>query len=158
MIELQNIDLIVYDFDGVMTNNHTIVFEDGTEAVIISRADGLGVDIIRKYNIPQMIISTESNSVVSRRASKLRIDVLQNCKDKKDALVNICKDKEYDISKVIFVGNDLNDIDVMKMVGYPVAPYDAHPLVIDISIYVTKAKGGNGVIRELAEILSNDTQ
>tara|TARA_B100002051_G_C16745279_1_gene647158 strand:- start:6419 stop:6895 length:477 start_codon:yes stop_codon:yes gene_type:complete len=156
MIKAHNIDLIVYDFDGVMTNNHAMVFEDGTEAVIISRADGLGVDLIRKHNVPQMIISTESNPVVSRRANKLKIDVLQDCKDKKDALIYICEKKQYDISKVIFIGNDLNDLDVMKTVGYPIAPSDAHPLVIDISILVTKAKGGDGVIRELADILSGD--
>ena len=151
MFENKNIDLIVYDFDGVMTNNRAIVMQDGTEAVIVNRADGLSVDYIRKKNIPQMILSTESNPVVKARAKKLKIDVVQNCGDKREALRKVCEEKGYDLSKVVFVGNDLNDLEAMKIVGYPVAPADAHPFVLEIATLVTKAKGGEGVVRELAD-------
>ncbi len=83
---LKNIDLIVYDFDGVMTDNRVIVFQDGTEAVIANRADGLGVDYFRDLGIPQLILSTETNPVVKARAAKLRLKVIASCKDKKSAL------------------------------------------------------------------------
>ena len=155
MFENKNIDLIVYDFDGVMTNNRAIVFQDGTEAVMVNRADGLGVDYIRRAGISQMILSTESNPVVQARAKKLNIEVIQNCDNKKEALQKICKDKGLDLSKVVFVGNDLNDMEVMKIVGYTVAPTDAHPDVLNIAVFITKAKGGDGVVRELAEKIVN---
>lgn len=150
-INKDDIDLIIYDFDGVMTDNRAIVMQDGTEAVIVNRADGLSVDYIRKKNIPQMILSTESNPVVKARAKKLKIDVIQNCDNKKTALLKLCKEKGYDLAKVVYVGNDLNDIEAMKIVGYPIAPADAHPDIIDIASFVTKAKGGEGVVRELAD-------
>ena len=155
LFKSNNFNLIVYDFDGVMTDNRVIVSQDGTEAVIVNRADGLGVDYLRKEGIPQMILSTESNPVVNARAKKLRIDLIQNCGDKKETLSKVCKEKGYDLAKVIFVGNDLNDLEAMKIVGYPVAPADAHPRTLDISVLVTKAKGGKGVVRELADIILN---
>ena len=71
-------------------------------------------------------------------------------------LINICKEKGYDLSKVIFVGNDLNDLEVMKIVGYPIAPLDAHQKILDIAILVTLVKGGDGVIRELADNILNN--
>ena len=67
----------------------------------------------------------------------------------------ICEEKSHDLSKVIFVGNDLNDLEAMKIVGYPVAPADAHPFILNIAVLVTKAKGGKGVVRELADIILN---
>ena len=156
-INKNNIDLFIYDFDGVMTNNCAIVFQDGTEAFMVNRADGLGVDYIRRAGISQMILSTESNPVVQARAKKLNIEVIQNCDNKKEALQKICKDKGLDLSKVVFVGNDLNDLEAMKIVGYPVAPADAHPFVLEIATLVTKAKGGEGVIRELYDIIIKES-
>jgi len=154
-MKLKNIELIAYDFDGVMTDNKVYLSQDGTEAVVVNRADGLGVDMIRSMGIPQMIISTEANPVVKARADKLGLDVIQNCSDKKQALVGYCRKENIDISKVMFVGNDLNDLEVMRSVGYPVAPADAHHSVKALSCLVTEARGGEGVIRELAEKLDS---
>ena len=151
----ENIHLIVYDFDGVMTNNRVMVSQDGTESVTVNRADGLGVDYLRREGIPQMILSTESNPVVQARAKKLKIDVIQNCGNKKEALHKVCEEKGYDLAKIVFVGNDLNDMEAMKIVGYPVAPADAHSEILDIAVLVTKAKGGGGVVRELADTILN---
>ena len=89
---LNNIKLIVYDFDGVMTDNRVIVREDGIESVIVSRADGMGVGIIMEMGIPQVILSSETNRIVSFRAKKLGIPVLQGVDDKKTALLNYCKE------------------------------------------------------------------
>lgn len=149
----RDIDLIVYDFDGVMTDNRVIVFQDGTEAVIVDRADGLGVDRFRILGIPQLILSTETNPVVKARAAKLRIEVIASCKDKKLALENYCKQHDYDLNKIIYIGNDLNDLEVMKIVGFPVAPADAHPKIKKVAELITKTKGGEGVIKELSDYL-----
>lgn len=153
-IQAKDIDLIVYDFDGVMTDNRVIVFQDGAEAVMVNRADGLGVNRIRALGIPQLILSTETNSVVIARAVKLGLEVIASCNDKKIALSSFCEQNGYDPLKVIYVGNDLNDLQVMKIVGFPVAPADAHPDVKAVAKLITKAKGGEGVIRELSDLIA----
>lgn len=151
----RDIDLIVYDFDGVMTDNRVIIFQDGTEAVIANRADGLGVDRFRSLGIPQLILSTETNPVVKARAAKLRLEVIASCKDKKNVLENYCAQNGYDLNKVIYIGNDLNDLEVMKIVGFPVAPADAHLEIKKIAKLITEAKGGEGVIKELSDYMNN---
>ncbi len=153
-IHARDIDLIVYDFDGVMTDNRVITFQDGTEAVVVNRSDGLGVDLFRSLGIPQLIISTETNPVVEVRATKLRIEVMASCADKKAALENYCKKNGHNLRRVLYVGNDLNDLEVMKVVGFPVAPADAHHEILKISCLVTEAKGGEGVVREVFDIVT----
>lgn len=146
-------DLLVYDFDGVMTDNRALVFEDGTEAVFVNRADGWGVGELRKAGFTQIILSTETNIVVLARGKKLQIEVLQGSKDKAQDLSDYCQRKGIELSKVLYVGNDLNDLVAMRLVGFPVAPADAHPAIIMIAKLVTKARGGEGVIKELSELL-----
>ena len=153
-LNYRDIDLIVYDFDGVMTDNRVIVFQDGTEAVIVNRADGLGVDRFRNLGIPQLILSTETNPVVKARAVKLRLEVIASCKDKKIALENYCTQNGYDLKKVMYIGNDLNDLEVMRIVGFPVAPADAHPKIKQIAKLVTETRGGEGVVQELSDYLT----
>lgn len=152
-VRAKDIDLIVYDFDGVMTDNRVIVLQDGTEAVIVNRADGLAVDSFRDLGIPQLILSTETNSVVKARAAKLRIEVIASCKDKRHALKSYCTENHYDLNKVMYIGNDLNDLEVMKIVGFPVAPADAHPKIKKIAKLITEAKGGEGVVKDLFDYL-----
>lgn len=145
------IDLIVYDFDGVMTDNRVFVLQDGSEAVIVNRADGLGASRFHRLGIPQLILSTEANPVVKARAEKLRIKAIASCDDKKIALEGYCAQKGFDLGRVVYVGNDLNDLEAMRSVGYPVAPRDAHAEVHKVAVLITKAKGGGGVINELCD-------
>ena len=146
-------DLIVYDFDGVMTNNLVYLSEDGKESVACNRSDGLAVGMLRGAGFEQIIISTECNPVVLLRANKLGLKAIQGCKDKKDTLYKYCKEGGYSLDKVIYVGNDLNDKEVMSMVGYPICPQDAYSEIKNIACYITKAEGGCGVVRELAGLI-----
>ena len=149
------IKLMVYDFDGVMTDNRALQLQDGTEAVLVSRADGWGVDQIRKTGIPQLILSTEKNPVVAARARKLNIEVIHGSGDKKSDLLSYSNRMQIDLSAILYVGNDVNDLEAMQAVGFPVAPADAHPSIIAIAKHVTRAKGGEGVIKELSEYVAN---
>lgn len=151
LIRKEGIDLIVYDFDGVMTDNRVIIFQDGAEAVVVNRADGFGVEQLRAMKIPQLILSTETNPVVKARAAKLGLAVITSCNDKKHALMNYCEQNDYDLQKVVYVGNDLNDLEVMKIVGFPIAPADAHSDIKSLARLVMNAKSGKGVIRELSD-------
>ena len=150
-LSIDDIDLIVYDFDGVMTDNRALVMESGDEGVMVNRADGMGINRLKKNGIDQMIMSTESNPVVQARGDKLGIETLAPVADKGSTLATICRQRGIDPKRVVFFGNDLNDADAMAMVGYPVAPSDAHPDIRDMACIVTNACGGAGVIRELAD-------
>ena len=150
---LNNIILIVYDFDGVMTNNKVYVDENGNEMVLVNRSDGLGVKEIKKLGIKQVIISTEKNPIVAQRAKKIDIPFLQGIDNKKEALINYCQGNNIDLEKVAYVGNDINDKEAMGIVGIAFCPADAHENIITISDYIFKTKGGNGVIRELLDLI-----
>lgn len=152
-INTKNISLIIYDFDGVMTDNKVLVGQDGKEAVFCNRSDSLAISKIKQIGIPQIIVSTEANKVVQARARKLKIPVLQNINDKKKLIEKYCKERNIDLKKVIYIGNDINDLEIMRSVGHPIAPSDASQEIKDIAKIITKAKGGEGVIRELLDIL-----
>jgi len=147
-------DLIVYDFDGVMTDNRVLVLQDGTEAVLANRADGWGIGQLRQAGFRQIILSTETNPVVSARAKKLGLEVLQGSGDKPRDLTTFCQSHGLALERVLYVGNDVNDLEAMRLVGLPVAPADAHPAVLALAKHVTHARGGEGVIKELSEWLS----
>ncbi len=151
-----NFNLLVYDFDGVMTDNKVYVDQNGKEIVHVSRADGLGVSEIKKLGIKQIIISTEKNPVVSTRAKKLGIKCLQGIENKKAALIKYCIKYNIDLQSVAYVGNDINDIEVMEIVGKTFCPSDAHNNILNISDHVLMTKGGDGVIRELLDLITNN--
>jgi 3-deoxy-D-manno-octulosonate 8-phosphate phosphatase (KDO 8-P phosphatase) len=150
-ISLDNIDAFVFDFDGVLTNNLVQIDENGKESVCCSRADGLAFDVMRKLEKPSYILSTENNPVVSARAKKLKIQALQGIKNKSDALSTLSKSKGYDLSRILYVGNDLNDFHAMKICGYTACPIDSHIKIKELSSIVLNARGGEGVVRELLE-------
>ena len=152
---MNTIKLIVYDFDGVMTDNKVYVDEFGKESVQVNRGDGLGVSEIKKIGIEQIIISTEINAVVSSRAKKLKIECLQGVDNKKLVLIDYCSQNKINIETVAFIGNDINDKDAMEIVGYSFCPFDAHKSIRELSDHTFQTKGGGGVIRELFEYLTN---
>tara|TARA_Y100000816_G_C25823443_1_gene430834 strand:- start:2 stop:493 length:492 start_codon:yes stop_codon:yes gene_type:complete len=149
------IDLLVYDFDGVMTNNKVYLTQNGYETVQVNRADGLGVSEIKILGIEQIIISTETNPVVTTRANKLGIKCLQGVENKKEALKIYCSKNDLDLKNVAYVGNDINDKEVMEIVGYSFCPSDAHVSIKKLSNHIFDTKGGNGVIRELLDFINN---
>jgi len=153
---LKNIKLIVYDFDGVMTNNKVHMDQNGIEMVQVNRADGLGVSEIKKLEIQQAIISTEKNPVVAARARKLAIPCLQGINNKKNALIDFCLEKDIELGCVAYVGNDINDKDAMAIAGFSFCPADAHVTIKEISDHVFKRNGGDGVIRELLDLIKKN--
>ena len=153
--DIRKVKLIIYDFDGVMTDNKVYVDQNGKETVQVNRADGLGVSEIKKLGIEQIIISTEKNPVVSVRANKLGINCLQGIENKKEALINYCQRNDYELQYVAYVGNDINDMEAMEIAGSTFCPSDAHESIKNTSDYVLDTKGGDGVVRELLDLLTN---
>ena len=144
---------MILDFDGVLTDNRVYVMEDGREVVACHRGDGWGIGILKQAGIEVMILSTERNLVVSARAEKLGVECQQNCLNKATAIVELLEKKGINPERVMYVGNDTNDADAMILVGHPAAPADAHPSVLKIAKTITRANGGFGVVRELADLL-----
>lgn len=154
-MNIDNIDALIFDFDGVLTNNQVYVNENGVETVKCSRADGLAFDALKKLNKPTFIISSEKNLVVQARAKKLGTSVIQGVSDKRKTLHQLINKYNYDLKKILFVGNDLNDYLVMKICGYTACPADSHPKIKKISNICLNKKGGYGVARELIEDILN---
>lgn len=153
-IDTTDIKLVIIDFDGTMTDNTVIVDQDGVESVKYNRSDGLGVRIMKGLGLEVICITSETNKVVKSRCSKLEIDVISSL-DKKKALQNLLHKKNFTLQQCVFLGNDLNDLEVLKMVKYPIAVSDAHEKVRDVAKIILSKKGGEGTVLELAEILKN---
>ena len=156
-ISLNDIYVFIFDFDGVLTNNLVHLDQIGNEYVSCSRSDGLAFDVLRKLDIPTYILSTEENPVVTARANKLNITAIQGISNKALRLVQLSKEMGFDLKNVMYVGNDINDYEVMKLCGYTACPNDSHEKIKEISQIILNNKGGNGVVRELLEeVLSID--
>jgi len=151
IMTLDCIDVFIFDFDGVMTNNLVFLDQNGVESVVCSRADGLAFDVLRKLEKPVFILSTEKNKVVERRAKKLNVPVIQGVDNKVETLKKMANAKGYNLKNVLYVGNDLNDFYAMKICGYSACPVDSHIKIKEISDIVLTSCGGKGVVRELLE-------
>jgi len=147
------IDALILDFDGVFTDNRVIINQDGKESVICSRSDGLGIDLIKKLNIPVYVISTEMNSTVEARCKKLSIPCVQNISDKLTTLQSWLEENRFTLSNTIYLGNDINDLQCIASVGCGIAVYDAHPDVKTKAKIILSQSGGHGAIRELADLI-----
>lgn len=147
------IRLLALDFDGVLTDDRVMVSEDGTESVFCSRADGLGLRLLRQAGVQTVLLSTETNPVVSVRARKLDLAVFQGLEDKAQKLRQLADERRLDLGEVVFVGNDVNDVECLKMAGWAVVPADAHPAAAAQADLILKRPGGRGAVRELADLI-----
>ncbi|NVK18608.1 MAG: HAD hydrolase family protein [Methylocystaceae bacterium] len=161
--ELASIHTIAFDFDGIFTDNKVWVKEDGSESVRCDRGDGLAFDFVRyfqkqgKLTKDIMILSKETNAVVQQRAKKLKI-ICQNATDNKlDFMDNYLKNKKLSQADhwegFIYIGNDLNDLPLMRKASYGVAPSDAHDKILEIADLVLHERGGEGFVRAFVEKL-----
>ena len=147
---------VVTDFDGVHTDDTVMTDAAGRESVRVSRSDGMGIALLRRAGIPVLILSSETNQVVSARARKLQVDVRQGVDDKASVLRDWAADQGVSLSQVAYIGNDINDLGCLDVVGYPVAVPEAHPLVLAASRVIVSRTGGHGAVRELADRVLRD--
>ncbi|MFI6487439.1 cytidylyltransferase domain-containing protein [Streptomyces sp. NPDC050564] len=145
-----DIDAVVLDFDGTQTDDRVLIDSDGREFVSVHRGDGLGIAALRKSGLTMLILSTEKNPVVAARARKLQIPVLHGIDRKDLALKQWCEEQGIAPERVLYVGNDVNDLPCFALVGWPVAVASAHDVVRGAARAVTTVPGGDGAIREIA--------
>ena len=152
-----DIDAVVLDFDGTQTDDRVLIDSDGHEAVTVHRGDGLGIAALRRSGLPVLILSTETNPVVAARARKLQVPVLHGIERKDLALKQWCEENGIAPERVLYAGNDVNDLGCFALVGWPVAVAGAHDVVRAAARAVTTTDGGHGAIREIAGWLLGPT-
>ena len=151
----KKIKLVLTDNDGVLTDTGVYYSEKGEELKRFSIRDGMGVERLKNLvNIKTIIITGELSGSVKKRAEKLKIDELYLGAKKKESLLDdILAKNELKLENLAFIGDDVNDMELIKIVGLSAAPSDAMPDILEIVDYVCEHKGGNGAFREFAELL-----
>jgi len=150
---IQNIELIIFDFDGVFTDNSVFIDQNGIETVKCSRSDGLGLRRLDELGIKYCIVSTETNPVVTTRAKKLKIPVTQGHDDKLSVVRKLALENNINMNNIAFMGNDINDKECLDEVGLPIVVADAFSEVIKKAKYRTKKPGGYGAVREVCDMI-----
>ena len=158
---LEAVHTVAFDFDGVFTDNKVWVDQDGRESVRCDRGDGLAFDLVRAFkkrgmlNAEFFILSKEKNPVVLARANKLGLDCRYGICDKlmfmREYLANRLPSSANVFSGLVYLGNDLNDLPLMRHAGYSVAPADGHPKVLEVAHLVLEQRGGEGFVRAFIE-------
>lgn len=148
--------MIVFDFDGVFTDNKVYLSEEGIESVRCDRGDGMGIERLKaSSDIELVVMSKEKNKVVQSRCDKLQLECYHAVDDKPSALQKLASEKGFDLNEIAFVGNDMNDVVCMGMVGLGISPKDAYPCAIEAADLVLTRNGGDGAVRMLCDMIIN---
>ena len=149
-----NIKLVATDIDGVWTDAKMYYTENGDFMKSFSTYDGMAVQLLREKNIETVIITSEDSNIVLQRAKKLKIkNVTIGEKNKLEKIKKICADKKIDLNEVAYIGDDINDIDVLKEVGFSALTSNS-PIKDQIKVdYITNRKGGDGAFREFVDLI-----
>ena len=151
----EKIDLVICDFDGVITDNRVWVDQDGRESVAAYRSDSIRIRELREQGIEVLILSSEVNRVVEARSGKMGVEAIHGIgiQEKGRVMREVLAQKNILLENVIYIGNDLNDLPCFEIAGWSVAVADAYPEVIRAADFVLSKAGGHGALRELCDLL-----
>lgn len=155
-----DIKLFATDVDGVLTDGGMYYTQSGDEFKKFNTRDGMGIQLLRENGLKTAIITSENTFIVQKRAEKLKIDFLrQGVKDKLTCMEEICSDLNIRLENVAYIGDDINDIELLKNVGLGACPNDAMPEVQKLqNIIKLDTAGGKGAVREFSLIILNKHQ
>lgn len=152
--KIENIKMVLTDCDGCLTDGGMYYSEHGDELKKFNTRDGMGFRLLREHGIHIGIITGEKMDLLSRRANKLQLDILKmGIENKLQTVKELCAEYQITLDEVAYIGDDLNDIEVIDQVGFGCSVKDGMEMVKRKAIYVTKAKGGEGAIREIADMI-----
>lgn len=152
------VELLVLDFDGVLTDDRVWVSEQGLESVAANRKDGYGIARLKERGVEVIVLTRETNPVVAARCEKLGIAAIQGVRDKGARLGEMLRERQIDPARSVYLGNDVNDLPCFPLVGCAVAVADAHPKVLTAADRRLSQRGGYGAVRELCELLLSAMQ
>ncbi len=148
------VKMFLTDCDGCLTDGGMYYSEHGDELKKFNTKDGMGFSFLREKGILTGVITGEDVELNRRRVEKLKLDIYKpGCRDKASAIKELCRQHRIRLEEVVYVGDDVNDLEVIQMVGFGCCPADAVPQVKAAAKYIAAAKGGEGVIREIIERL-----
>ena len=145
--------IIFTDFDGCLTDDRVWLNQDGEEFVAANRKDGLALNQLKKWGIPVVITSTETNKVVSARAQKLGIAALQGLVDKVEAIENYLAKTNLTWEDSWYIGNDINDLEAIRRAKFSICPRDAVKAVKKEVDLILKTEGGYGILSEIVTLI-----
>lgn len=149
---ISNLKIVLMDCDGVLTDGGMYYSENGDELKKFNTQDGMGIRLLREKGIKVGVITSEKRELNERRASKLCLDYLvQGVQDKISVVKDICDSEHIDLSEVLYIGDDLNDLEVIEQVGIGCSVANGRPEVRKASSYVSVARGGDGAVREIVD-------
>ncbi|MDG1693933.1 MAG: HAD-IIIA family hydrolase [Porticoccaceae bacterium] len=152
----QNIKLLLLDVDGVLTDGQLYYGNSGEELKAFNIQDGLGIKLLQRGGIKVGIITGRSSNLLKRRAQELDINpVVQGREDKLTALNELLETMDINIEEIAFVGDDLPDLSVISRVGLGITPANGNHVLASQALWQTKKSGGNGAVREVAELILN---
>jgi 3-deoxy-D-manno-octulosonate 8-phosphate phosphatase (KDO 8-P phosphatase) len=146
--------LLALDVDGVLTDGRLYYGNDGEELKAFSIRDGLGIKLLARSGVQVAIITGRRSHIVERRARELGIaHVIQGREDKGQALEELCRDLHIELSACAYMGDDLPDLSALRRCGFSLTVANACPEVIAAAQWVSRARGGDGAVREACEAL-----
>ena len=153
-IKASKIKVILTDVDGVLTDGGMYYSTKGDIMKKFHVRDGMGVTLLRKNTIPTIIVTKEKNEIIKQWSKKMKIDkLLMGIIDKEAVLEKICQNYGVQASEICYIGDDINDLGLLKLVGFSATPSDGIIEAQKICDYVCENNGGNGVFREVANMI-----
>lgn len=150
----KKIKLVLTDVDGVLTDGGMYYTDKGDIMKKFFTRDGMGVTLLKKHNIPTIIVTKENTKMVKQWAKRMKVAALYDGITQKESILDsICKDYKITVKEVAYVGDDVNDIGLLKKVGFAVVPNDGTNEARVVSDYICKNKGGNGAFREVVDLI-----
>lgn len=151
---LTNIKIVLTDVDGVLTDGGMYYTNKGDIMKKFHARDGMGITILRENNIPVIIVTKEKTIIVKKWAKKMKVlKIFEGVKQKETMIKKIKQEFGINASEIAFIGDDINDIELIKKVGFSAVPKDANSVVKKYSKYVCETKGGDGVLREITDLI-----
>ncbi len=158
MAELADIQILVMDVDGVLTDGTIIINADGSESKFFNSLDGHGIRMWRRAGLKVAFLSGRSSESTKYRAEQLEVDYcLQDCHNKLDGLENFLEQSGLSAREVAYIGDDLPDLPPIRYVGFGVTVANAVDEVKQYADYVTARRGGSGAVREVIEYILRNT-
>ena len=153
-IKVKNVKIVLTDVDGTLTDGGMYYSSKGDTMKKFHVRDGMGVSLLRKNKVPTIIVTKETTQIVKKWAKKMNVrKIHEGIANKEKILPRICKEYRVKPEQIVYIGDDINDIGLMKIVGISVAPADAWKKTRQVADFVTKATGGNGVLREVTDLI-----
>lgn len=149
---LKDLKIVLTDCDGVLTDGGMYYYDNGVEGKKFNTKDGMAFHILKNNDIKVGIITGEKTKIVENRAKKLNVDYLyMGIRDKYQILLDICKQENISLQNVAYLGDDINDLQVLQNVGFSACPKDAQKDVKNVCKYISNKNGGEGVVRDFLE-------